>query len=113
MKPSKEKKLNEAVDALEAAGIDFRTFNNGVHFKIGSINFYPTTGKWFDEVTEDKGVGIDDLISLLSKAKKEIAEASVIDKKTLTVEELFEIAKESKVQSLHGICESIHKAIYG
>lgn len=113
MKPSKLQRLNDSVDALEFAGIEFKTYNNGVHFKIGSINFYPTTGKWFDEVTENKGVGIDNLIRLISKSKKEIADASVIDKKAFTVEELFDIAKKSKVQSLHGICESIHKAIYG
>lgn len=113
MKPSKERKIIEAVDALEYAGIEFKIYNNGVHFKIGSINFYPTTGKWFDEVTKDKGVGIDSLISLLSSAGQVIRKPSVIDKRVFTVEELFEIAKRSEIQSLYGVCEAIHKEIYG
>lgn len=100
----------EATKAFKAAKISFEKLNNGIHWKIGSINFYPTTHKWFDETTGDRGRGLKEVVDFL---KKQSAEASVIDRRKLSVDDIFNIAKKVYPHNLYDICTAIHKEIYG
>lgn len=112
MKKSKEHMKIVATQCLIKNGIRWKELNNGYHFKIGHINFYPTTGLWqSDNIGGDKGRGIDSLIRLLKKNNPIIKYKDNINQ--LSVEQLFQIASHSKLKSLMGICEAIHKEIYG
>lgn len=53
--------------ALQAKGIKFEVFNNDLHWKVGSVNFYPTSGKWRDESTDEIGEGYKSLLNTLSQ----------------------------------------------
>lgn len=113
MKFNKEEKLSSARTQLRTSGIKWEELNEGYHFKIGCVNYYPTTDKWHRDSGEIKGTGIRHLIKYIeSTKKKRITEPSVIDKNQLTVEQIFNIASHSKDKSLMGICESIHREIY-
>lgn len=105
MNKNKDENMSQAREEFSKAGIYYSSFNDGLHWKIGSINFYPTTHKWHNEMTEERGIGIKD-------ALKEIRKPKNANVRILTTEQLFEIAKHSKDKSLFGICESIHKEIY-
>ena len=69
MNENKESNLIENRDKLKAAGFSWTTFNNGMQFKIGKTDFYPTTGKWFDTETKNAGTGVDSLIAHLRKPR--------------------------------------------
>lgn len=99
----KESYIKQARLKLEKAGIEHQEFNNGIHFKIGKIDFWPTTGKWMDGV--DEGRGIQELIKRINPPVSKV--------KKLSVEQIFQIAVKSKDRSLEGICVSIHTEIYG
>lgn len=105
MNPIKEQKRNEARQALTEKGIEFRSLNNDLHWVVGTINFYPTTGKWFD--FENTGINGDGYKSLLRHLKPSIGKI-----KKVSVEEMFEIAKKVKPMNLESICEAIHKEVY-
>ena len=112
MAVDKDKLKIVASQSLIKAGINWQEFNNGYHWKIGHINFYPTTGLWqSDNIGGDKGRGIDSLIRLLRKDNPVVHYRSDINK--LSVDQLFNIASHSKEKSLIGICRAIHKEIYG
>lgn len=55
MKKKKEKLFNENIALIKAKG--YQPIVQGVwyHFKDGNINFYPTTGVYFDDETREKG----------------------------------------------------------
>ncbi len=105
MNEFKEQKRNEARNALKAKGIVFESFNQDLHWKIGCVNFYPTTGLWKDEETDVEGHGYKDLIKYLAPKP--------FSGKKISVEKMFEIARKSKDRSLEGILTEIHKEIYG
>lgn len=50
-----QKQFNERLNFLIEKG--YKPVQQGVwyHFKDGSMNFYPTTCKWFDEESKDRG----------------------------------------------------------
>lgn len=104
MQTFKEQKREEARKALTAKGIVFQSFNDDYHWKIGTVNFYPTTGLFRDEANDHQDSGYKALIKYLNPKPKSV--------KQLTVEQIFDIAKRSKDRSLEGICEAIHKGIY-
>lgn len=104
MNDFKKQMKEESSKALLEKGIDFEVFNNGLHWKIGSVNFYPTTGKWRDELTEKSGHGHKELIKYL-KPKP-------LGMKILSPEQMFYIAKKVKPMNLMAVCESLHNAIY-
>lgn len=90
--------------AFQAKGIEWESLNQDLHWKIGPVNFYPTTGKWRDESTDEVGEGYKDLIKYL-KPKP-------VGVKQLSPEQMFEIAKKVKPMNLNAVCEALHKAIY-
>lgn len=100
----KQSYIVQARIKLSKAGIEFTEHNNGIHFKVGEIDFWPTTGKWIDGI--DEGRGVQELIKRLTPKR------SVGVNKTMTVEQIFQIAVHSKEKSLIGICTAIHKEIY-
>lgn len=90
--------------ALNDKGISFTSFNNDYHWKIGSVNFYPTTGKWRDESTEKIGDGYKDLIKYLKPRP--------IDTKVLTPQQMFDMAKKVRPMNLMDVCIKLHQVIY-
>lgn len=55
MNKKKEKLFNESIALIKAKG--YQPVVQGVwyHFKDGNMNFYPTTGIYFDDETREKG----------------------------------------------------------
>lgn len=104
MNKNKDENLQKSVSAFLKARLQFTSFNEGMHWKIGTVNYYPTTMKWFDEELDEHGFGVSECIKHIKSKIKEI--------KIVTVEEIFEIAKHAKDRSLIGICREIHKGIY-
>jgi hypothetical protein len=109
MHPLKEQRREKARKALNARNIEFESFNDDLHWKIGNIDFYPTSGYWDDRSNGQTGHGHESLIKYI---KPKIMDGSVIKKSQLTIEQIFQIAIRSKDKSLTGICTEIHKAIY-
>lgn len=113
MNETKKQYRREARRILVKNGICFDSLNNDLHWKIGSVNFFPTTGLWRDESNEEQGNGVKSLISYLKpkeENKQELNKKYCIKK--LSVEQLFQIAAHSKDKSLEGICKAIHTEIY-
>lgn len=79
MDDKKINKITEAKKTLNDLGIIFKEFPNG-QLQVGSVNYYATTGKWWDSLNEVKGYGgldsfieyiKDDSSSTIHKAEKE------------------------------------------
>lgn len=104
MNEFKEKMMIECAKALASNGIAWKSFNNNLHWKIGPVNFYPTTGKWRDESTDEVGDGYKELIKYL-KPKPMYT-------KSLSPEQMFEIAKKVKPMNLMAVCTELHRQIY-
>lgn len=105
MNPFKEEMREKARKSLTANGIEFKSNNNDLQWTIGTINYYPTTGKWlYFDASGIEGHGYKDLIKHLKPKPMSV--------KKLSVEQIFQIATHSKDKSLFGICESIYKEIY-
>lgn len=51
----KEQRKAEAFKRLDKAGIEYKVLNHGVHLQIGTLNLYPTTRKWYNSKTGEKG----------------------------------------------------------
>lgn len=49
---------------LKSKGVQFREYPNG-HVKIGDWNFWASTGKFYNEVTKEKGRGVFNLLKKL------------------------------------------------
>lgn len=103
--PLKQENINEATRLFKAAGFKWESFNNGFHWKLKGLDFYPSTHRWMDLKNDFKGEGIKEFIKYVQKSVK-------TTQKILTVDQIFDIAKHSKDKSLRGICEAIHKEIY-
>jgi len=110
MKPSKEKNRENCRKILDKLKVSYESLNNDTHWKMGTVNFFPTTLKWFDEYTQERGEGINELLKHISTP--EITEPSVIDKKQLSVDDLYQVAKKVRPQTVINICEVIHRKIY-
>ncbi len=117
MNKSKEINREHARKVLNIANIKWESFNNDNHWKIGSIDFWPTTLKWIDNYKNEKGNGVSQLVEHLRitypmqiYVPKGVFTLQGVQ--PLSVEQLFQIAAHSKDKSLMGICESIHKEIY-
>lgn len=108
MKPSKRERMIKSIYVLTKSGIPFQSFNNGIHVRIGRIDFYPTKDRWIDG--EEEGYGVNELIDHIKENSTLMK--IVDDVNNLTPEDIFNVAKKSIDQSLFGICETIHKAIY-
>ena len=53
---------------LDSLGIKYETLNKSIsHYRISGINFWPTTGKYYDPKTGLKGRGVRNLIKELKK----------------------------------------------
>ena len=113
MNENKKQERRIAKVDLQQAGISYVSLNNDLHWKIGtSINFFPTTGRWRDEVKDETGQGTRSLIRYI-KGEKKITESSVIDKKQLSVQQISKIFLKNEGKSLMEKCELLHKEIYG
>lgn len=111
MSPSKEHNKIVATQSLIKAGIKWEEFNNGYHYKIRHINFYPTTGLWqSDNIGGDKGRGIDSLIRLLKKDNPIVHYRN--DIKKLSVSDMSRIFIKNSYKSLVERLELLHKEIY-
>jgi len=65
----REQRIEEAKKILHENNMIFYVYNNGLHFKSGDINFWPTTGKVYNQVTKERGIGINDFIKLVKGFK--------------------------------------------
>ena len=117
MNEIKKQNRRIAKDELLKAGIKYQSLNNDLHWKVGSINFFPTTGRWTDEQKNESGQGLKSFIRYIKINYGMIEPESEWKKinsypNQLTVEQLFQIAAHSKDKSLEGICKEIHKEVY-
>ena len=111
MNPLKEHKREVARNLLKKANINFISLNNDMHWKVGHINFYPTTELWqSDNIGGDKGKGIDSLLRFLKH--KVVVENHELQRR-LSVQEIAKIYLNNKDKSLMEKCEILHKEIYG
>lgn len=102
MSDEKIQRIERARKSLTKAGVEWKEFNDSYHFKIGKLDFWPSTGKWISG--NDEGRGLDELLRFLKPRNGKA--------KVLTVEQIFDIAKKVKPLNLHDVCEAIHKEIY-
>jgi len=71
MNKDKETKLDEVKSFLTKRNIFFQEFANG-QLKADKINLWVTTEKWYDELTKEKGKGINSFCNqLISKERKQ------------------------------------------
>jgi hypothetical protein len=72
-KDSQEKRRRnevESIAVLRRCGIRFDLLSaESSHYRVGRFNFWPTTGKFYDPQTGEKGRGVLNLINLISKSK--------------------------------------------
>lgn len=108
MNKHKDQNIDEARRLLKAAGFEWESFNNGLHWRIAGLDFYPSTHKWMDTRNDFKGDGVPEFIKYIKQPKHKPEPGF----KPMTVEQFFEVAKHSKDKSLFGICEAIHKEVY-
>lgn len=106
----------KAKNAFIHNGISYKSFNNDLQWKIGNINFFPTTHKWNDELNDERGQGLSEFIKyLLNKEMESNNYLKMINKSSpikLSIEDMFNIAKKVKPMNLEKVCEAIHKAVY-
>jgi hypothetical protein len=114
MKPSKEHLKILASQSLIKAGINWTEYNNGLHYKIGNIDFYPTTGKWIRNYKGTKddifGQGVETLIGMILSERKPYP--NVKGSYPLTVQQIAKIFLKNEGKSLMEKCEILHKEIY-
>lgn len=115
MNVSKEHNKIVNTQSLIKAGIKWVEYNNGLQYKIGNIDFYPTTGKWiqnFKGVKDDIfGQGIDTLIPHIISQSEPFQ--NVKGYYPLTVQQMSKIFIKNEDKSLMEKCEILHKEIYG
>lgn len=115
MKPKAEHNRTFSRACLTAANITWRSFNFDTHWKIGIIDFWPTSLKWIDSEEDVKGEGVMKLINHLREKNPLLManQKGEVICKILSVDQMFNIAAHSKEKSLIGICRTLHKEIYG
>lgn len=118
MNETKQNNITESRKILQDKKIKFQEFNNGLHWRItlsqfnhpGHCDFWPSSGKFIHGDHQDQG--INNLIGYLQGIKDQTGLPQAKDAVYYTIEELFEIAKRVRPQSLHNLVSSIHGAIY-
>jgi hypothetical protein len=51
---------------VKAAGYPARELNEGTHWKVGPLNIWPTTGRWWNEKTKQRGrIGDQSIMQLV------------------------------------------------
>lgn len=62
-KEKREANKYQSMKWLEAAGIEYQILSpHGPHLRIGSYDFWPTTGKYINRLTKKTGRGILNLL---------------------------------------------------
>lgn len=78
------------IQALKDAGVVFEAKNNGEHLVIptlnGSIDFWPSTGKWKPRDSADMGMGLIDLLAYMGAPT-----APVVDPRDARIAELEDL----------------------
>ena len=111
MNSNKEYNRQRASNVLKSKGISWESLNNDTHWKIGKINFFPTTGLWVsDTIGGARGRDIDSLIDFLKNTAQPIEKVLI---KKLSVQEIAKIFTKNQDKSLMEKCELLHKEIYG
>ncbi len=108
MKPQKKENLDESLRVFKAEGLTYESFNNGVHWRVAGIDYYPTTQRWNDPKNDFTNMGVESLIRYIRT--REHKKTSSI--RVLTSEQIFEVARKCKKTNLAEICDAIHKEIY-
>ena len=70
-KEKRWKNLESSTQILKEKGIDFQSFNNGIHLKVGSFDFWPSTGKFISKDKTITGRGVFNLIKILKGIKND------------------------------------------
>lgn len=109
MKENKIIHREQMREILLSSGIVWESLNDDMHWKIGDINFFPTTEKWNVLKKDIYSKGVMDLIDYI-KSECQPKDIGLIPK--LSVDQIFDIAKKVKPSNLYKICEEIHKEIY-
>jgi len=69
---AKRRKNEElSIALLEKSGIKYEVLSNDSrHYRVGRFSFWPTTGKYYDPKTGQKGRGVFKLISIIKSDGK-------------------------------------------
>jgi hypothetical protein len=60
----------ESIAVLRRCGIRFELLSaESSHYRVGRFSFWPTTGKFYDETTGEKGRGVFNLINIIQSLK--------------------------------------------
>jgi hypothetical protein len=65
----RQKNKEYSTKILIENGIKFKSFNNGIHLRIGNVNFYPSTGLF--QGPDFAGRGIKNLLKKLKRKNRE------------------------------------------
>lgn len=59
---------NKSILMLNDGGFSVETLNKGIsHYRVNGVNFWATTGKFYDSKTGKKGRGVFNLIKYISR----------------------------------------------
>ncbi len=105
----KQENRDNARQILKEKGIKFESLNNDFHWKIGTMDFYPTTLRWNDNFKNVNGIGLKEMIKELDYTMK-FKPGQVIP---LTVQQMAKIFTKNQDKSLMEKLEMLHKEIYG
>ena len=71
----KKQIVEQNTQILNDFDLEFSVHNNGYHYIVShhnyTINFYPSTGKWYDSITERKGKGMQSFLEYIGKTEPE------------------------------------------
>ena len=95
-----------ARETLTGKNIKWKSFNNDFHWKIGTIDFFPTTWKWIDNKNGELKEGLEELVN-------HILVPYTPEPKKLSVQQIAKIFLKNEGKSLMEKCELLHKEIYG
>ncbi len=107
MKPSHKESIENARKIFTTESLFWLEYNNGYHFKVGTYDYWPTTGKWQDDKRNVQGIGIRSFLEYFEN------ECRKKPSNQLSIEQMFTIAKKVKPMNLEKVCEALHKEIYG
>ena len=105
MNSNKMYNRQRARNVLTSKGITWHTFNNDTHWKIGTIDFWPTTNKWIDNKNGLLKEGLEELVNHIIVPYKQ-------EPKQLSVQQIAKIFTKNQDKSLMEKCELLHKEIY-
>lgn len=105
-----QNKINNRIESKKAFdhnNIKYVSLNDDFQWKVGTINFFPTTFKWHDQKNGRTGHG---LISGIKYIKGSGILGNL--KEEFTVQDFYKIALKSEDKTMAGTCEAIHRAVY-